>query len=353
MHSSSSSSSSGYDDDDESALRHYPLNIKMMFWGPGQLLGILLVLIVIIVAALIFFRQSIVRCNSKADLKGKTAIVTGANSGIGFYTALDFAKRNARVILACRDQVKAERAKQEIVSLSDNKNVIVEVLDLCYMKSVREFANKIMSEESRLDILVNNAGVVSTGKPKELTDEGLETIFAGNYFGPFLLTNLLLDLMKTSAPSRIINVSSVVNKFGTIDFDNLNAEKSFKFKDRYFDSKLAQILFTRELALRLEGTGVTVNALHPGSVATNLLRNVFFLIRIPVELFVKFFCRTAEEGAQTSIYLAVSEEVTDISGKYFVDCDIKENEANPLSRNKDVAKQLWEVSEQLTGLKGL
>ncbi|KAK3789413.1 hypothetical protein RRG08_005559 [Elysia crispata] len=327
------------------------LHMKMVFWGPGQLFAIFLVLIVVLVSLWIYFRQSIFRCDSKADLKGKTVIVTGANCGIGFYTALDFAKRNARVILACRDKIKAEKARQEIISLSQNSNVLVGLVDLCYMKSVKDFADKINSEESRLDVLVNNAGVVSTGKPKEITDEGFETIFAGNYFGPFLLTNLLLDLMKKSAPSRIINVSSVVNKFGTIDFDNLNAEKSFQFQKRYFDSKLAQILFTRELARRLEGTGVTANVLHPGSVASKLLRNLFILLRIPIEFFIKLFCKTAEEGAQTSIYLAVSEEVTDISGKYFVDSDIKESETNPLSRDKDIAKQLWDISESLTGLK--
>ncbi|RUS73752.1 hypothetical protein EGW08_018489 [Elysia chlorotica] len=322
----------------------------MVFWGPGQVVAILLVIIVILVSAWMYFRLTLVKCDSTADMKGKTTIVTGANSGIGFYTALDFAKRNARVILACRDKGKAESARQEIVSLSENSNVAVGIVDLCSMKSVRDFANKILSEESRLDVLVNNAGVVATGKPKEMTDEGLEVIFAGNYFGPFLLTNLLLDLMKKSAPSRIVNVSSVVNKFGSIDFENLNAEKSYQFQNRYFDSKLAQILFTRELAQRLEGTGVTANVLHPGSVATNLLRNLFFLIRVPVEFFIKLFCRTAEEGAQTSIFLSVSEEVAEISGKYFIDCDVRESEANPQSRDMGVAKKLWEVSERLTGL---
>ncbi|GFN78144.1 retinol dehydrogenase 12 [Plakobranchus ocellatus] len=227
----------------------------MGFWGEGQMLGIGIVLIIILLSAYIFFRWSIVRCDSTADLRGKTAIVTGANCGIGFYTALDFAKRNARVILACRDETKAEKARQQIISISQNENVVVELVDLCHMRSVRDFVERIKSQETHLEILVNNAGVVSTGKPKEITDEGLETVFAANYFGPFLLTNLLLDLLKKSAPSRIINVSSVVNKYGTIDFDNLNAEKSFHFQNRYFDSKLALILFTRELALRLEGTG--------------------------------------------------------------------------------------------------
>ncbi|CAL1538790.1 unnamed protein product [Lymnaea stagnalis] len=322
----------------------------MQLWDFGQVFGILCVLIVIFAASWVYFRTNIGRCHSSVDLSGKTVIITGANVGIGYYTALDLARRNARVILACRNKEKAEQARDEIISKTGNKNVVVRIVDLCLMRSIRNFAKEIIDEEPRLDILINNVGVVNEGKAKVLTDEGFERLFAANYFGPFLLTNLLLDLMKKSAPSRIVNLSSTVNKYGTIEFDNLQAEKKFKHHHRYFDSKLAVILFTRELAKRLEGTGVTANVLHPGSVATQLLKHMFVIIRIPVQTFIKIFCKTGEEGAQTSIYLAVSEDVKDVSGKYFVDCKIQENGANPLSRNMEVAEKLWRISEDLTGL---
>ncbi|XP_059152984.1 retinol dehydrogenase 14-like isoform X2 [Physella acuta] len=317
----------------------------------GQVFGIICVILVIAISAWLYFRKNVPMCVSKTDLTGKTALVTGANNGIGYFTALDFAKRNARVVLGCRNLNKGEQARDSIISSSGNKNVVVYEVDLCSLKSIRNFTKKFLTEEPRLDILVNNAGVVTEGKPKTVTDEGLETIFAVNYFGPFLLTNLLLDLMKKSAPSRIVNLSSVVNKYGTIDFNNLNAEKSFKHYERYFDSKLAIIMFTRVLARKLEGSGVTVNVLHPGSVATKLLDNLNFFIRVPVATFIRVFCKTGEEGAQTSIYLSVSDDVKDISGKYFVDCKIEENDVNPMSRNMEIADKLWTVTEELTGLK--
>jgi len=317
---------------------------------PGQIIAILLVLAVCFASAYIYLRWTIVWNDSQADLTGKTVIVTGANVGIGYYTALDLAKRNARVILACRDEVKAESAKNKIIAASNNKNVVVRVIDLCVMRSVKDFARQIISEETRLDVLINNAGIVSAGKPREVTDEGLETLFAANYFGPFLLTNLLLDLLKKSAPSRIINVSSIVNKFGVIDFNNLQGEKYFQYHTRYFDSKLALILFTRQLARRLEDSGVTANVLHPGSVHSQLLRNLNPFLRIPIQLFMRLFCRTAQEGAQTSIYLSISEEVSEISGKYFIDCDIQEGEANPLSHDMKLAAKLWDVTAKLTCL---
>ncbi|KAK7011914.1 retinol dehydrogenase 12 [Biomphalaria glabrata] len=322
----------------------------MQLWDPGQVFAILCVLAVIFAAAWIFFRGNVGRCDSAVDLSGKTVIVTGANTGIGFMTALDLARRNACVILACRNREKAEKAKEEIVAKTGNTNVVVRLLDLCSLKSVRDFAKQIIEEEPRLDILINNAGVVNEGRGKTLTDEGLETLFAANYFGPFLLTNLLLDLLKKSAPSRIINVSSVINKFATIDFENLNAEKSFKHHHQYADSKLAVILFTRQLAKKLEGTGVTANVLHPGTVYTDLFKHLFFLLRYPLLTFIRIFCKTAEEGAQTSLYLALSDDVKDISGKYFVDCQLMESGANPLSRNMEVAEKLWNVSEEITGL---
>ncbi|KAK6185586.1 hypothetical protein SNE40_007787 [Patella caerulea] len=306
------------------------------------------VTLLLFIVAIIYVRLNFGRCLSKADLSGKTAIVTGANTGIGYYTALDFATRNARVILACRNIQKAVEAQNRIIEETDNEEIIVKELDLSSMKSVRNFVREILDEEPELHILVNNAGVL--GMPKIITEDGLESMFATNHFGPFLLTNLLLDLLKYSAPSRIVNVSSVVNTMGRIEFDNLRAEKYFNYHRIYFDSKLANIIFTRELARRLEGSDVLVNCLHPGTIQTELLRNLPAIFRLPITLIGKFFFKNCDEGAQTSIYCAVSEEVEGISGKYFVDCALADDAANKISQDPGIAKKLWEISEKYTGL---
>ncbi|KAK0058283.1 retinol dehydrogenase 12 [Biomphalaria pfeifferi] len=311
---------------------------------------IIYVIIVAFVAAWIYFQRGIGQCHSTTDLTGKTVLITGANCGIGFMTALHLARRNARVVLACRNKDRAEKAKEEIIAKTGNTNVVVRLLDLCSLKSVRDFAKQIIEEEPRLDILINNAGTVSGGKYRVLTEDGLETLFATNYFGPFLLTNLLLDLMKCTPHSRIINVSSVMNNYGNIDLQNLNAEKSYSPSKCYAASKLAMVLFTRELARKLEGSGVTANVLHPGVVNTDLFRNLSFLFRYPIKGFVTLFCKTPEEGAQTSLHLALSDDVKTVSGKYFADCRLMESGANPIIHNKELAEKLWKHSCEMTGL---
>ncbi|XP_060589449.1 retinol dehydrogenase 11-like isoform X4 [Ruditapes philippinarum] len=252
---------------------------------------ILIAVFIVILTALVILKlyvESIKgKCTSDVDLSGKVAIVTGANTGIGFHTALDFARRNARVILACRDLVKGQMAVDKIQEETGNKNVLVMKLDLSLMKSVREFVKLFEEKETRLDILVNNAGMA--GLPLTKTEEGFEVMFATNHFGHFLLTNLLMDLLKKSQPSRVVNVSSLAHNWSKgIDFENLRAEKDYSIHNCYFDTKLANILFTRELARRTEWTGIYTSALHPGTVRTELLRHLPLFLKF-IGFFVKFF----------------------------------------------------------------
>jgi retinol dehydrogenase-13 len=215
-------------------------------------------------------------CRSQARLDGKTVIITGANSGIGLETAVDLAKRNARVILACRSVERGETAAVEVRKRSGNDNAVFVQLDLASLDSVRKFAAKILEEEPRIDILINNAGVIS-GSYKE-TPDGFESTFAVNHLGHFLLTNLLLDRIKEAPSARIVNVGAKLFKHvKKFDFDNINSKDPSRFKGMlnaaYVQSKLANVLFTLGLDRHLKGTNVTVNVLHPGVIRTELLRD--------------------------------------------------------------------------------
>ena len=216
-------------------------------------------------------------CKSGAKLDGKTVIITGGNSGIGLETAVDLAKRNARVILACRSVEKGEKAAVDVRKRSGNDNVVFAQLDLASLDSIRQFAAKILEEEPQIDILINNAGVMIIPE-RRLTKDGFEMQFGTNHLGHFLLTNLLLDRIKEAPSARIVNVSSVGYRFGSIDFQNLNCERSYSRISSYGCSKLANILFTRSLAKRLQGTNVTTNALHPGSIRTGLQQHWIFVV---------------------------------------------------------------------------
>lgn len=210
------------------------------------------------------------------------------------------------------------------------------------------FSFRHLKEEPRLDVLINNAGIFQC--PYMKTEDGFEMQFGVNHLGHFLLTNLLLGLLKSSAPSRIVVVSSKLYKYGDINFDDLNSEQSYNKSFCYSRSKLANILFTRELARRLEGTNVTVNVLHPGIVRTNLGRHIHIplLVRPLFNLVSWAFFKTPVEGAQTSIYLASSPEVEGVSGRYFGDC--KEEELLPKALDESVARKLWDISEVMVGL---
>ncbi|XP_060618480.1 retinol dehydrogenase 12-like [Anolis sagrei] len=284
------------------------------------------------------------KCTSAAKLNGKVVVITGANTGIGKETAKDLAGRGARVILACRDMVKAEAAADEIRTKTGNQQVIAKKLDLADTKSIREFAENLLEEEKELHILINNAGVMMC--PYSKTADGFEMHFGVNHLGHFLLTFLLTERLKQSAPSRIVNVSSLAHHGGRIRFEDLQGEKSYHRGLAYCHSKLAGILFTRELARRLQGTGVTVNALHPGTVASDLTRHstiMNFLWKL-----LPFLLKTSQEGAQTSVYCAVAEELESVSGKYFSDC--KPAYVSPQGRDDESARKLWDVSCELLGI---
>ncbi|XP_033110550.1 retinol dehydrogenase 13-like [Anneissia japonica] len=289
-------------------------------------------------------------CRCKNTIEGKTVIITGANCGIGKETALDLAKRGGRIILACRDEAKAQKACREIIAESDNQNVSVKLLDLASLKSIRKFAQEINEEEKQVQILINNAGVMRC--PYKKTEDGYEYQFAVNHLGHFLLTNLLLDKLKQSKPGRIITVSSIAHERGEIEFDDLNSEKNYDKAYAYSDSKLANVLFTHELSRRLQGTGVTANCLHPGIVKTQIgrhtaMQNSQFSMSILGPIFW-MFVKTPVQGAQTTIECAVNEKLETVSGKYFKDCKI--TECDPKGRDDEVAIRLWNVSEQMVGL---
>ncbi|XP_036385142.1 retinol dehydrogenase 12-like [Megalops cyprinoides] len=280
------------------------------------------------------------------ELKGKTAIVTGANTGIGKFVALDFARRGARVILACRSEARGSAAMREIRQRSGNEDVHLRLVDTSSLTSVREFADRILQEEKQLHILVNNAG--ASGLPRQITSDGLEVSFATNHVGPFLLTTLLLDLMKRSAPARIVNVSSVNHWRGTVDFAHFRGDNlSYGMDSVYNHTKLHNIICTNELARRLQGTGVTANSLHPGVVMTEVMRHYSFLVRFIFILVGIFFFKSAEEGAVSTIYCAVSKEVEGITGKYF-DSDCSLVLPAPLARDPALAVKDYEFCERLT-----
>lgn len=250
-------------------------------------------------------------------MTGKVVIITGANSGIGKATALDLAKRGAKVYLACRDQTRGEAAQLEVIKESGNQNVFYRQMDLASLESVRKFVAKFLAEEKELHALINNAGMVYN-KYKE-TQEGFEMQMGVNHLGHFLLTNLLLDLLKKSSHSRIINISSLAHKFGSIDKNDLmNRKKAYKPFMVYANTKLANILFTRELTKHLLNTGVTVNAAHPGVVRTEIWKTPKTLGgKIWNQIMVAFF-KSPEEGAQTMIRLAVDPALENVTGQYFL-----------------------------------
>ncbi|XP_013863640.1 retinol dehydrogenase 13 [Austrofundulus limnaeus] len=291
------------------------------------------------------------RCPSKATITGKTVVITGANTGIGKATAQELAKRGGRVIMGCRDMEKCEAAAKDIRGKTLNPHVYAHHLDLASMRSVREFAEKINREENRVDVLINNAGVMRC--PAGKTEDGFDMQLGVNHLGHFLLTNLLLDKLKECAPSRVINLASLAHIVGKIDFEDLNWEKKkFNTKEAYCQSKLANVLFTRELAKRLEGTGVTVNAVHPGVVATELGRHTGLhqsqFSSSVLSPFFSMLVKSPELGAQPSVYLAVAKEMEGVTGRYY---DVMtEKEPAPLALDDETARRLWEVSSKLVGL---
>ena len=284
------------------------------------------------------------------NMQGKVCIVTGANSGIGKATTLGLAQTGATVVMVCRDQAKGEEAQQEIKQQSGNEAIDLMLADLTSQASIRELAKNIQQRYQQLHVLINNAGVVNLTRQE--TSDGFEVMFAVNYLAPFLLTNLLLEKLKASAPSRIVNVSSDSHEAGYIKMDDLQSEQQYAFMRSYGQSKLALVLFTYELARRLQGTGVTANCLHPGFVATNIGQNgVGTVLRSIIKLIFSRLGISPDEGAKTSIYLASSPEIEGVTGKYFSK-SIPVRSA-PISYDETLQRQLWEESAQMVNLQNI
>ncbi|KAJ8968871.1 hypothetical protein NQ317_008127 [Molorchus minor] len=283
------------------------------------LLAILIVGFLTVISLLKFYAY--VTCgyfHERVRMDGKTVIITGANGGIGKETAREIAKRGARVMMACRNTESG--------------------------KAVRKDINKT---ESRLDVLIHNAG---TGESKfKKTEDDLELTMATNHFGPFLLTHLLIELLKKSGPSRIVVVASELYRLASLNLNNLNPTSSWCPAYLYYVSKYANICFTLELARRLEGTGVTANCLHPGMVDSGIWRNVPFPLNFAFKVVIKGFFKTPLQGCQTSVFLACSEEVQKVTGRYFMDC--KERGLSGGAADESKAKKLWELSEKFASLR--
>jgi NAD(P)-dependent dehydrogenase (short-subunit alcohol dehydrogenase family) len=270
-------------------------------------------------------------------------MVTGANTGIGKEIAIGLAKENIHLVIVCRSKERGETAKEEIIQISGNSNVDLFIADLANLKSIKKMTTNFLERYSKLDVLINNAG--NFNYSRKITEDGFESTFGVNYLGPFYLTSLLIDLMKRSAPTRIINVSSDMHKFQNINFDDLMLEKKYSSQRAYGASKIALILFTYELASRLEEFNVTVNTLHPGHVKTNMITEKSPLYFKIITKFISFIYTTPKEAADTPIYLALSPEVEGVTGKYF-----KKRKAvlsKDMTYDKTLQKKMWEISESL------
>lgn len=284
--------------------------------------------------------------NVNGGMGGKVVLITGGTSGIGKAAATALVAMGARVIVVGRNAERGAAALAEITADSHNDSVELMLADLSRQSEVRRLAQEFLERHDRLDVLVNNAGLVQSRRTE--TADGLETTFAINHLAPFLLTNLLLDRLEESAPSRVLTTSSEAQRWGSLDFDDLQSRRGYRGFPVYGMTKLANIMFTYELAARLAPSGVTANCFHPGAVNTNFGQNnsgpmtLFFRVSKP-------FMRTPEQGADTLIWLASSPDVAGVSGKYFSDREeipAKKTANDPLAR-----KKLWEASEELTGLK--
>lgn len=276
----------------------------------------------------------------------KSILITGATDGIGKAAALKLAKNKNKVVLTGRNKEKLEKTLHEVRKKSNNENVFSLLADFASLKDVHNLANQIIQKFPDLNILINNAGVVKNNY--ELTKDGFEYQLSVNYLAPFLLTYLLKDLLINNAPSRIINVTSQVHKGAEINFDDFNFERATYSPTRtYAITKLQDLMFTYKLSRELSDKGVTVNCLHPGVVATNLLSDYRNRPRA-TNLLARFTNDAPEDGAKTIVYLAESEEVENVSGKYFVDC--KPEETSLYSYNKDFQEKLWNVTLDVLGI---
>jgi NAD(P)-dependent dehydrogenase (short-subunit alcohol dehydrogenase family) len=280
-----------------------------------------------------------------ADLTGKTVVVTGASSGIGLEACVRFARMGAAVVAVARDERKGARAVADIRRRGGSDRVSLEICDFASQRSVRQLAQRLRANHPRIDVLVNNAGSVSASR--EVTEDGIERTFAVNHLGYFLLTTLLLDVLKASAPARIVVVASIGHRQGDLDFGNLQYEHGgYSLLKAYSRSKLANVLFASELARRLAGSGVTAYSLHPGAVATRIWNHTPWYIR-PVLMIAKWFMIAPERGAEPIVFLAAGPEAAGRSGEYYEQTRFVE--PAPAARDRALAARLWDESVRLTG----
>jgi len=281
------------------------------------------------------------------SMAGKTCLVTGANSGIGKETALGLARMGARVVLVCRNQQKGEQALADIRDAAGSSHLDLLVADMSSFGSVRALAGQVRQRFPRLDVLINNAGAAV--RYRTLSADGIELTVAGNYLGPALLTMQLLDLLKASAPARIVNVSSEAHRGAPLDLDDIQFERrKYNALGAYGQSKLLMNAFTFELARRLEGSGVTANCLHPGVVATNIVpSDAPLAVKLGFAVMKPFLLRPGR-GAEVSLYLATSPEVANVSGTYFVKS--KPAKSSPLSRDPKVVADVWQWTQKMVGM---
>ena len=279
-------------------------------------------------------------------MSGKVCLVTGANAGIGRSTAIGLARMGATVVMVCRNRERGETAQTEIAAESGSHEVDLLIADLSSQGSVRKLARTFESKYPQLHVLINNAGAIT--RRRRLTVDGIETQFAVNHLAPFLLTNLLLDTLKEFAPSRVVTVSSQVHSKSPLDFDDLSSDREYTASQVYRKTKLANILFTYELARRLEGTGVTANCLHPGVIATKLLDDYMGGSHDAGFGSGESIGDSPEEGAAAVRHVATSPDIGSISGKYFYDYAVRETV--PITYDEEHAERLWDVSAELTGL---
>jgi retinol dehydrogenase-14 len=283
--------------------------------------------------------------SENGGMDGKVVLITGGTSGIGRATATALAAMGAEVVVSGRSRQRGDAAVEEMRDTSGNEKISLMLADLAVQAEVRGLAEEFRKRYDRLDVLVNNAGIIQSKRTE--TPDSIELTLAVNHLAPFLLTNLLLDLLKESAPSRIVTVSSEARRGAQIDFEDLQSERRYRAFKVYGMTKLANILFTYELAERLEGTGVVANCLHPGGVNTNFGNNNHSLGTLLFRAF-KPFMRTPEQGADTVIYLASSPEAGRMTGKYLIDRKVVSSFEEP--HDEVTQKRLWEVSEELTNL---
>ena len=278
-------------------------------------------------------------------VQGKTVVITGATSGIGEVAANELARQGARIVLIARDRARGEQTLQRLEEIAPGRNHLAHYANLSRLAEMKRVSEVIAGTEERIDVLINNAGAVFSAR--QVTGDALEMTFATNHIAYFVVTHLLLERLKATPGARIVSTASHAHKRAKLDFNDLQSEKHFSGFGMYDRSKLMNILFTRELARRLEGTGVTANCLHPGFVATRFADASGGLVSAMIRG-AKTFALTPEEGAKTIVYLATAPEVAKVSGKYFHLC--KEVLPSDEAQKDADARRLWDVSLQLSGL---